>query len=73
MQVIVCGAGQVGYLICNIKSLDLVHIGDTVSTVGDGAAEPPNPRHRIPRREIWLVSTAKPATPAPLPETAGGH
>ncbi len=24
-------AGQVGYLICNIKSLDMVHIGDTVS------------------------------------------
>ena len=27
-------AGQVGYLICNIKSLDLVHIGDTVSVPG---------------------------------------
>jgi GTP-binding protein LepA len=25
-------AGQVGYLICNIKTLDKVHIGDTVST-----------------------------------------
>ena len=25
-------AGQVGYLICNIKSLDLVHVGETVST-----------------------------------------
>ena len=25
-------AGQVGYLICNIKSLEHVHIGDTVST-----------------------------------------
>ena len=24
-------AGQVGYLICNIKSIDLVHIGDTVA------------------------------------------
>ncbi|MGE3410535.1 MAG: translation elongation factor 4, partial [Pirellulales bacterium] len=31
-------AGQVGYLICNIKSLDQVHIGDTVSIPGDGAA-----------------------------------
>jgi GTP-binding protein LepA len=29
-------AGQVGYLICNIKSLNQVHIGDTVTT----AAEP---------------------------------
>ena len=28
-------AGQGGYLICNIKSLDLVHIGDTVSVPGE--------------------------------------
>lgn len=33
-------AGQVGYLICNIKSLDLVHIGDTVSVPGEQAAKP---------------------------------
>ncbi|MEO1528673.1 MAG: translation elongation factor 4 [Planctomycetota bacterium] len=33
-------AGQVGYLICNIKSLGDVHIGDTVSIPGDSAAEP---------------------------------
>ncbi|HEY6564187.1 MAG TPA: translation elongation factor 4, partial [Pirellulaceae bacterium] len=33
-------AGQVGYLICNIKSLEDVHIGDTVSIPGDDAAEP---------------------------------
>ena len=32
-------AGQVGYLICNIKSIDLVHIGDTVAHVNDDAAE----------------------------------
>ncbi|MBI82230.1 MAG: elongation factor 4 [Planctomycetaceae bacterium] len=32
-------AGQVGYLICNIKSLDLVHIGDTVSVPGDLGVE----------------------------------
>ncbi len=32
------GAGQVGYLICNIKSLDEVHIGDTVSVPGTNAA-----------------------------------
>jgi GTP-binding protein LepA len=31
-------AGQVGYLICNIKNLADVHIGDTVSVPGDGAA-----------------------------------
>ncbi|GAG50229.1 unnamed protein product, partial [marine sediment metagenome] len=32
-------AGQVGYLICNIKSLGNIHIGDTVSIVGDNPAE----------------------------------
>lgn len=33
-------AGQVGYLICNIKTLDEVKIGDTVSVPGTGAAKP---------------------------------
>jgi GTP-binding protein LepA len=33
-------AGQVGYLIANIKSLKLIHIGDTVSIPGEGAAQP---------------------------------
>lgn len=33
-------AGQVGYLICNIKSLADVHIGDTVVTNDKDAAEP---------------------------------
>ncbi len=33
-------AGQVGYLICNIKSLEDVHIGDTVSIPGAEAAVP---------------------------------
>ncbi len=33
-------AGQVGYLVCNIKTLDLVHIGDTVSVPNDNAAKP---------------------------------
>lgn len=32
-------AGQVGYLVCNIKSLDEVNIGDTVSVPGDKATE----------------------------------
>ena len=33
-------AGQVGYLVGNIKSLDVVHIGDTISVTGEGAGEP---------------------------------
>ena len=32
-------AGQVGYLVCNIKSLGNVHIGDTVTVTGDHPAE----------------------------------
>jgi GTP-binding protein LepA len=31
-------AGQVGYLICNIKSLGNIHIGDTVTVTGDHPA-----------------------------------
>jgi GTP-binding protein LepA len=45
-------AGQVGYLICNIKSLDEVHIGDTVSIPGDAAA-PPLPGYQQPKRMVY--------------------
>ncbi len=45
-------AGQVGYLICNIKTLDKVHIGDTVSTAtGDPA--PKLPGYREPKRMVF--------------------
>ena len=44
--------GQVGYLICNIKSLLLVHVGDTVSIPGDKAAEP-LPGYRVPQRMVY--------------------
>lgn len=45
-------AGQVGYLICNIKSLGQVHVGDTVSIPGDQAAEP-LPGYRVPQRMVY--------------------
>ena len=45
-------AGQVGYLICNIKSLGDVHIGDTVSVPGEAAAEP-LPGYEEPKRMVF--------------------
>ncbi len=45
-------AGQVGYLICNIKSLGDVHIGDTISIPGDKAAEP-LPGYARPKRMVY--------------------
>ena len=45
-------AGQVGYLVCNIKSLGNVHVGDTVSIVGDKAAEP-LPGYKEPKRMVF--------------------
>ncbi len=45
-------AGQVGYLICNIKSLGHVHIGDTISIVGDDPAEV-LPGYEEPKRMVF--------------------
>jgi GTP-binding protein LepA len=45
-------AGQVGYLICNIKSLDQVHIGDTVSVPGEDAA-PALEGYQPPQRMVY--------------------
>jgi len=42
----------VGYIICNIKSLTLVHIGDTVSIPGDNPA-PPLPGYKEPKRMVY--------------------
>ncbi len=45
-------AGQVGYLICNIKSLGQVHVGDTVTVGGEGGAEA-LPGYRVPQRMVY--------------------
>jgi GTP-binding protein LepA len=45
-------AGQVGYLICNIKSLGQVHVGDTVTTSGEAGAEPLS-GYRPPQRMVY--------------------
>jgi GTP-binding protein LepA len=45
-------AGQVGYLICNIKSLADVHIGDTVTIAADKCGEP-LPGYMRPKRMVY--------------------
>jgi GTP-binding protein LepA len=45
-------AGQVGYLICNIKSIKQVHIGDTVSIAADNSA-PALPGYQPPKRMVY--------------------
>lgn len=45
-------AGQVGYLICNIKSLDEVHIGETVGDVREGVSTP-LPGYQQPKRMVY--------------------
>jgi GTP-binding protein LepA len=45
-------AGQVGYLICNIKDIKQVHVGDTVSVPGEGAAQP-LPGYQAPKRMVY--------------------
>ena len=45
-------AGQVGYLICNIKSLQTVHIGDTVTSMSTAEVEP-LPGYQEPKRMVY--------------------
>ena len=45
-------AGQVGYLICNIKSLGQVHIGDTVTAV-ERPCQKALPGYRTPQRMVY--------------------
>ena len=46
-------AGQVGYLICNIKSLGNVHIGDTVTVAGGEPAAGACPAIDEPKRMVF--------------------
>jgi GTP-binding protein LepA len=45
-------AGQVGYIICNIKALGNVHIGDTV-TAADGEPAAALPGYQEPKRMVF--------------------
>lgn len=45
-------AGQVGYIVCNIKSLEDVNIGDTVSVAGKKHAEA-LPGYQEPKRMVY--------------------
>ncbi len=45
-------AGEVGYLICNIKDIKDIHIGDTVTVPGDNPA-PALPGYRPPQRMVY--------------------
>ncbi|MEQ8209336.1 MAG: translation elongation factor 4 [Lacipirellulaceae bacterium] len=45
-------AGQVGYLVCNIKSLGQIHIGDTV-TVASGEQAKPLAGYEEPKRMVF--------------------
>jgi GTP-binding protein LepA len=45
-------AGQVGYLVCNIKSLTEVNVGDTISVAGKNPAEP-LPGYQEPKRMVY--------------------
>lgn len=45
-------AGQVGYLICNIKSLGNIHIGDTIS-VAEGEPAPVLEGYEEPKRMVF--------------------
>ena len=45
-------AGQVGYLICNIKTLKDVHIGDTVLHASDEVSQP-LPGYQPPKRMVY--------------------
>jgi GTP-binding protein LepA len=45
-------AGQVGYLVCNIKSLVQVHVGDTLTGIGKNAAAA-LPGYHEPKRMVY--------------------
>ena len=52
-------AGQVGYMICNIKSIDHVHVGETVAHVGDDIGA--SPCQGISSRNAWSTAGCFPS------------
>ncbi|MFM7074850.1 MAG: translation elongation factor 4, partial [Planctomycetaceae bacterium] len=46
------GPGEVGYLVCNIKDVKQVHIGDTVTIPGEDGASP-LPGYKAPQRMVY--------------------
>ncbi|MGE3853057.1 MAG: translation elongation factor 4, partial [Planctomycetota bacterium] len=47
------GVGEVGYLICNIKELKEVHIGDTVAHAKVASTTKPLPGFRLPQQVVY--------------------
>ncbi len=45
-------AGQVGYMICNIKTVDHVHVGETVAHAADNSVVP-LPGYQQPKRMVY--------------------
>jgi GTP-binding protein LepA len=45
-------AGQVGYVICNIKSIDKIHVGETVAHAGDLEVKA-LPGYQAPKRMVY--------------------
>jgi len=58
------GAGEVGYLIANIRSVSAVHVGDTITLAAD-PAEKPLPGYRPPQQMVFSDFYPGPTTQFP--------
>jgi len=63
-QVQSMGAGEVGYVIANIRSVAAVHVGDTITLESDRAAEP-LPGYQAPQRMVFSDFYPGPGTQFP--------